>query len=258
MDRVCGRYASTKSAADLADEFGALDASGDHPPEENYNVAPTDPVLSLVNRHPRDADGTADPARTERSIRTMRWGLIPHWAKDPGAGAKMINARAETVLTKAAFKTSVASRRCVLPADGWYEWLRGVDDAGKPVKQPFYMTRGDGSSLPLAGIWATWRPAPNEPLVISCAVLTTAAVGPLTEIHERMPLVLADDALADWLDPDSADVAGLLVPPSERLVDHLELRPVSTRVNSVRNNGPDLIARQDTTAPADLDQPSLF
>jgi putative SOS response-associated peptidase YedK len=243
---MCGRYASTKNPATLAAEFDALDTTGEDAPRPDYNVAPTKQVVSVVTRHPRDADGEPDPERTERSLRMMRWGLIPHWAKSKSIGAKMINARADTAGSKPAFRTSLAKRRCLLPADGWFEWRR---DAGG--KQPFFMTRTDGHSLALAGLWSTWRdPAadPDAPPLITCAVLTTDAVGQLTGVHDRMPLVLPPDAWAGWLDPDSADVEGLLVPPAESLVDELELRPVSDAVNSVKNNGPTLLERAE---PAD-------
>jgi putative SOS response-associated peptidase YedK len=209
-------------------------------------VAPTKQVVSVVTRHPRDADGEPDPERSERSLRMMRWGLVPHWAKSKSVGARMINARADTAGSKPAFRTSLAKRRCLLPADGWFEWRR--DAAGK---QPFFLTRTDGHSLALAGLWSTWRdPAaePDAPPLVTCAVLTTDAVGQLTGIHDRMPLVLPPDAWASWLDPDNADVEGLLVPPDRSLVDELELRPVSDAVNSVRNNGPTLVERAE---PAD-------
>lgn len=243
---MCGRYASTKNPATLAAEFDAVDTTGEDAPRPDFNVAPTKQVVSVVTRHPRDADGEPDPERTERSLRTMRWGLVPHWAKSKSVGAKMINARADTAGSKPAFRTSMAKRRCLLPADGWFEWRRDANG-----KQPFFMTRTDGHSLALAGLWSTWRdPAadPDAPPLVTCAVLTTDAVGELTTIHDRMPLVLPPDAWATWLDPDNADVSGLLVPPPESMVDELELRPVSDAVNSVKHNGPELVERVE---PAD-------
>jgi putative SOS response-associated peptidase YedK len=254
---MCGRYASTKNPATLALEFDALDGTADadeRAAAPRYNVAPTTPVLSVVTRHPRDDEGVADPERTQRSIRVMRWGLVPHWAKDPGIGSRMINARAESAGSKPAFRDAVARRRCLLPADGWYEWQAG---SGKR-KQPFFITPADGSSLAMAGLWATWRGGPDaeEPPLVTCAVLTTEAVGPLAEIHDRMPLLLPRESWTDWLDPDSADPSRWLAPPSAELVHGLELRPVSTAVNSVRRDGPELVERIDPTQPAllDLDQ----
>jgi putative SOS response-associated peptidase YedK len=246
---MCGRYASTKSAADIAAEFHAVDATDRGAPGADYNVAPTKPVLAVVQRHPRDEDGTVDTGRTERSVRVMRWGLVPSWAKDPSVGTRMINARAETAVDKPAFRKALARRRCLLPADGWYEWRREHGGEGR-TKQPYFVTGTDGTSLAMAGLWEFWRPAGadhgDDPL-ITTAVMTTDAVGALRDIHERMPLVLPPEAWADWLDPDveaTADrVAELLRPPSPELVAALELRPVSALVNNVRNEGPRLVER---------------
>jgi putative SOS response-associated peptidase YedK len=221
---MCGRYASTKNPATLAVEFDAVDATDGAAPEAGYNIAPTMPVLSVVTRHPRDRQGVADQDRTVRSIRVMRWGLVPHWAKDPGVGSRMITARAESAASKPAFRDALARRRCLLPADGWYEWQRlGTH------KQPFFITPADGSGLAMAGLWSIWRPPDaTAPPLVTCAVLTTGAVGPLAEIHARMPLVLPAHAWQAWLDPDCAD-PGWDDPgwddPSEPLAP-LELRPV--------------------------------
>jgi putative SOS response-associated peptidase YedK len=254
---MCGRYASTKNPATLAVDFDAVDATDDAAPAADYNVAPTKPVLSVVTRHPRDSDGTPDPDRTVRSIRVMRWGLVPHWAKDPGIGSRLINARVETAADKPAFRDALARRRCLLPADGWYEWQRTTGTH----KQPFFITPADGSTLALAGLWSTWRgPDTDAPPLVTCAVLTTEAVGPLRDIHDRMPLFLPAQAWQAWLDPDSDDASGLLAdllaPPAEQLVAALELRPVSTAVNDVRHGGPELVERIDPEQPAllNLDQ----
>ncbi|MGH3796212.1 MAG: SOS response-associated peptidase [Pseudonocardiaceae bacterium] len=270
---MCGRYASTKDPATLAIEFDAVDGTAGtegrgtegrgtegrgaegRAPGADYNVAPTKPVLSVVTRHPRDEQGFPDPSRTVRSIRVMRWGLVPHWAKDPGIGSRMINARAESAATKPAFRAALARRRCLVPADGWYEWR--PSETGR--KQPFFVTSVDGSGLALAGVWSVWRGADAEPAappLVTCAVLTTEAVGPLTEIHDRMPLVLPAQAWRDWLNPDSEDPGALLSPPTAELVHTLELRPVSTAVNDVRHQGPELIERIEPDQPAllNLDQ----
>jgi putative SOS response-associated peptidase YedK len=250
---VCGRYAATKDPATLAAEFDAidLDDADNYTPRADYNVAPTKEVVTVVQRHPRDEEGKPDPDSTVRSLRVMRWGLIPGWAKEKSIGAKMINARVESAASKPAFRTSMKNRRCLIPADGWFEWRRD----GK-VKQPFYMTTTDGTSLALAGLWSTWRDKadPDAELMITCAVLTTDAIGQLTDIHDRMPLLLTPDQWASWLDPDLEDVSSLTGPPSAELVASLELRPVSTAVNSVRNNGPELIVRHEPVA----DDPVLF
>ncbi|WP_436492056.1 SOS response-associated peptidase [Actinokineospora sp. HUAS TT18] len=244
---MCGRYAATKDPATLAAEFDALDVLGGEGPDVDYNVAPTDPVVTVVQRHPRDDEGVVDSTRTERTLRVMRWGLVPAWSKDASGAARMINARSESAATKPAFKKSLAERRCIIPADGWYEWRR----EGK-VKQPFYTSSADGHSLAMAGLWTTWRPDDDSPLLITCSVLTTAAVGLPAEIHDRMPLILPKSAWDQWLDPDVAEVSDLLAPPSEDLVAALEMRPVSTAVNSVRNNGPELLAPFDEPRELDL------
>jgi putative SOS response-associated peptidase YedK len=193
----------------------------------------------------------------------MRWGLVPSWAKDRSVGSRMINARAETAAEKPAFRKALASRRCLMPARGWYEWKRDGSS-----KQPYFVTGTDGASLAMAGLWEFWRsPSQDNPqenpqesrVLITCAVLTTDAVGPLTEVHHRMPLLLPPERWNEWLDPDAAAAATLLAPPSADLVAGLELRPVSSLVNNVRNQGPELLLRSEITetdARAD-DPPAL-
>ncbi|TVT31218.1 SOS response-associated peptidase [Amycolatopsis rhizosphaerae] len=245
---MCGRYAATKNPAELVREFDAADETGGQARGADYNVAPTKNAITVVQRHPRDAEGhvlTEEPS--VRTLRVMRWGLVPFWAKDPSVGNRMINTRAETASEKPAFKRALAQRRCLVPADGWYEW-RKTD--GK--KEPFYLT---GEDLAFAGIWESWRDPKDRdaPPLITFSIITTDAVGRLTEIHERMPLAIPRRRWADWLDPDRTE-AGELLAPAEDLVDSLELRPVSDRVNNVRNNGPELVARVEPAA-ADLDEP---
>lgn len=264
---MCGRYAATKDPATLAAEFDAYDATedhatGDHAPAANHNVAPTDGVVAVVQRHPRDEQGVPDPKTTVRSLRVMRWGLIPAWAKDRSIGAKMINARSETAATSSAFKTSLAKRRCLLPADGWFEWRREASAPagarGKIRKQAYFTTSPDGTSLAMAGLWTVWRDpkVADGPPIVSAAVLTTEAQGQLADIHDRMPLLMTPDQWAAWLDPDVDQVDELLVPPALDLVESLELRPVSSKVNNVRNNGPELLDREEPAV--DLDDPALF
>ena len=256
---MCGRYASIKAPADLADEFRAVDAT-DGAAQTDYNVAPTKQIITVVERHPRDEEGTPDPDSTERTLRMVRWGLVPSWAKDPKGGARMINARSESVATKPAFRRAFNSRRCLIPADGWFEWQRGPEH-----KQPYYTHYSDGSSLAMAGLWEYWKPKddpdneyPNG--LVTATVLTTEAVGPLAQIHDRMPLVLPPDAWDAWLDPDRpADdvaVAALVTPPSLDLIAQLELRPVAPLVNSVRNNGHQLLdplPAEEVREPIQLD-----
>lgn len=256
---MCGRYAATKDPATLTQEFDATDETEGHAPGADYNVAPTKKIVAVVERHPRDADGEVlldEPAA--RQLRVMRWGLVPFWAKDPAIGSKMINTRAETAATKPAFRKALARHRCLVPADGWYEWQKGTGPKGR--KQPFFMTSPDGSSLAFAGIWETWRDPkdPGSAPLVTCSVITTDSVGGLTEIHDRMPLVLGREAWQRWLDPDVADVAELLAPPPLDLVDRLEVRPVSDRVNSVRNNGAALLERVEPATDLDTGEATLF
>jgi putative SOS response-associated peptidase YedK len=252
---MCGRYSSTKAPKDLADEFRAVDAT-DGAKVADFNVAPTKQVVAVVERHPRDEEGTPDPDQVERTLRMVRWGLVPSWSKDPSGGARMINARSESAASKPAFRRALKSRRCLLPADGWYEWQRGPEH-----KQPYFTHYDDGSSIAMAGLWEYWKPKDDpdgkypDGLVTAC-VLTTDAVGPLAQVHDRMPLVLPPSAWAAWLDPDRTPddeaVAALLAPPSPELVARMELRPVSPRVNNVRNNGPELL---EALAPGEVAEP---
>lgn len=250
---MCGRYAQVKDPATLAEEFDAVDATDGSWPGPDTNVAPTTTVIGVVDRHPRDSAGTPDPQRLERSLRAMRWGLVPSWAEDVSVGNRMINARADTLTSKPAFRRSAAGRRCLLPADGWFEWRR--DEHGK---RPFFMTLPSGRSLALAGLWETWRPkGSSEKPLVSTTVVTIDAVGQLTGIHDRMPLVLPAERWADWLDPDRSDVADLLEPPPAELLDAIELRPVSTKVNNVKNHGPELVEElTDAEEPAGAATPA--
>ncbi|GAA1875891.1 SOS response-associated peptidase [Pseudonocardia ailaonensis] len=263
---MCGRYASTKAPTDLAEEFRAVDAvteKAGEPKQPDYNVAPTRDVIAVVARHPRDEEGTPDPDITERSLRLVRWGLVPSWAKDPSAGARMINARSETAGEKPAFRRALAARRCLLPADGWYEWQRrAATKDHKASKQPYYTHYQDGASLAMAGLWEYWRPKEGELLekfpngLVTATVLTTEAVGPLAQVHDRMPLVLPQAAWDAWLDPDTdgkdEEVLRWLVPPSAELVQTMEIVPVSDKVNSVKNNSVELLAPID---PSQVEEP---
>jgi putative SOS response-associated peptidase YedK len=234
---MCGRYASTRSAADLAALFEAVDET-DAPWEPDYNVAPTDPV-PIVRRPSR-----TDPA-PPRVVSLARWGLVPSWSADATGGARMINARAETALTSRAFAGAVARRRCLVAADGWYEWLRtGVRD-----RQAYFMTRTDGAVLAFAGVWAVRGQGPDRLLTFS--ILTTAARGEPARVHDRMPLVLEPARWAAWL--GAADPAPLLEPAPTGYAG-IEVRRVSAAVGNVRNNGAELTRR--VAAPAETDEPA--
>ena len=220
---MCGRYATTRSDADLTLLFDAVAVTESLAP--SWNVAPTDPVPVVRVSATHEA----------RVLDTARWGLVPPWATDLRAGARMINARAETVATSKAFAPSFARRRCLVPADGWYEWVR---DGGR--KQPYYMTPADGSALAFAGLWSVWGPEP----VLTCSVLTTAALGGLARVHDRMPLILPAERWAPWL-AGGGDGAELLRPMTAAELDAIEVRPVRPDVGNVRNNGPELISPVD-------------
>jgi putative SOS response-associated peptidase YedK len=232
---MCGRYVSVRSNEDLTEEFDAIDATDGAWDAPNYNVAPTDPVRVIVNRPLRDEDGT--PAKTStRQLRVVSWGLVPSWANDRKTQSKMFNARLESVATTNAFRRAYAKRRCLVPADGWYEW-QVVDGR----KQPIYMTPEDGHSIAFAGLYEFW--GERGQTLTTCTIITAAAAGVLTEIHNRMPLVLPRSAWEQWLDPDITDPKDLLAPWDEAGGEHLELRPVATLVNKVDNNGPELLQR---------------
>lgn len=252
---MCGRYVSVRSDADLLREFEAVDATGDGPgqPEpRSWNVAPTMTVRAVVNRRQRDAEGQSvgDPVR---QLRTVRWGLVPSWAKDLSVGARMINARVESVPDKPAFRKAFAARRALVPADGWYEWQRPA--AGKGAKQAFYMTPRDGHLLAFAGLYEFWSdPAdPEGPTLTTCTIITAPAAGELAQIHDRMPLVLSREVWSRWLDPAEREPVDLLEPWDEAHGEVLELRPVSSRVNKVDHDDPSLVepvATAEAEAPA--------
>ena len=261
---MCGRYASARKRIELLEEFAVERDRVAEPLEPDYNVAPTKPVYAVLTRRPRASeeagdrakagdsakagDGEAGGARPDgvaRELRVVRWGLVPFWAKDRSIGSRMINARAETVSEKPAFRSAFARRRCLLPADGYYEWYR-PDDAAKAAKQPYYIRRADGGPLAFAGLYELWRDRAvpddhRDAWLWTTTIITTSAPDELGRIHDRMPMVIRPDRWADWLDPgnnDTGDVRGLLAPAvSGELISY----PVSTAVNSVRNNGPRLI-----------------
>ena len=248
---MCGRYAASRSPDDLALEFEAVKAEGQQPLPADYNVAPTKDVYVVRPKKERDAEG-APTGAWHRELRAVRWGLVPAWAKDVSMGNRLLNARIESLTSKPAFRTAARTRRCLVPADGWYEWAKRLD---KPTKQPYFITPQDGSVLAFAGLWEVWGHGDDR--LYTCTVVTEPAVGALAEIHDRMPFVLPRERWAEWLDPSREDVEAILQPTPPDLVEHLELRPVSTLVNNVANNGPDLEKRVETVSePAD--QPALF
>jgi putative SOS response-associated peptidase YedK len=239
---MCGRFAVTTDPAVLAEKIQAInEARAAESAAPNYNVAPTTTITTVVRRHDQPDD---EPTRR---VRSMRWGLIPPWVKAGPDGAPeskgplLINARADKVTTSPAFRSSAKSKRCLVPMDGYYEWRANPDPGGgkKARKTPFFLHRVDGEMLFAAGLWTVWKPAKDADPLLSCTIITTDAVGELGEIHDRMPLIVPERDWDRWLDPDApADLGLLATPPS---IHGIEMREVSTLVNNIRNNGPELL-----------------
>jgi len=246
---MCGRYVNVASTGDLTEEFDVEEVVGDDP-GPSWNVAPTDPVRVVVERPPREPE---QPAALVRQIRTVRWGLVPNWSKDAKGGARMINARIETVTSKPAFKTAAARRRCLVPALGYYEWQK-TDDG----KVPYFLHEPDGQLLAMAGLYELWRDptlADDDPArwLWTCTIITQQATDLLGLIHDRNPVVVPPELRAQWLDCSSDDAA-----TAERILEQIpeaRLDPyvVSSAVGNVRNNGPELIE----PAPAAAEQQPL-
>ena len=214
---MCGRYTLRTPVEKLAEEFGFDASSVEVPP--NYNVAPTQEVAAVL------AEGG------QRHLELLRWGLIPSWADDPGIGSRMINARAETAPEKPSFRRAFRERRCLIPADGFYEWKRM-----NGAKQPYYMRMREGRPFAFAGLWETWNDH-GGPEIRSCAILTTAPNALAGEIHNRMPVILPAGSYDAWLDPEAEkeELVALLAPYPEA---EMEAYPVSRFVNSPSNNDP--------------------
>lgn len=250
---MCGRYANSASTANIYGLFG-VDEVVDEDLEPSWNIAPTDPVRAVIERAPKDAE---PDEQTVRQLRTVRWGLVPSWSKDAKGGARLINARSETVTEKPAFRKAAASRRCLLPAEGYYEWQKTEDG-----KVPYFLHAPDGGMLAFAGLYELWRDpakADDDPTrwLWTCTVITRHATDTLGEIHDRCPVLVPTELRDDWLDCRAADVAvaGRLLAAMPPPV--LEPRVVSTAVNSVRNDGPELIAPAGPppVAPVQLEMP---
>jgi putative SOS response-associated peptidase YedK len=229
---MCGRYVSSSPPDALAAYFGA--EQGEALPEANFNVAPTTDVPVVLVSEGR------------RRLEAFHWGLVPFWAKDPKIGNRMINARAEGIATKNSFRAAFKKRRCLVPADGFYEW---VVIAGEKKKQPVYITRPDGEPFAFAGLWESWRGSEDDLPLQSCTIITGAPNDKMAMIHDRMPVMLAPSDWERWLDPGFDDLdrlESLLVPAPSSLIT---FAPVSTEVNNARNNRPGLI---DRVGPPDV------
>lgn len=240
---MCGRFLRTSSLDEVVTAFRA---EGLESLSVSFNVAPTTLVYAI--RHDE----------TRRLVEPMSWGLVPFWAKDTARAANAINARAETVTEKPSFRHLVARHRCVLPLDGYYEWdTVSWKGTGHP-KQPYLVEATPGGRLDhsgmlgAAGLWSTWRdPSSDDAMFCSVAMMTTSATGRLAEIHHRMPVLVDVEEMEEWLDPESALPGWALAPRGPMDV---EVRAVTTRVNSVRNNDPSLI--EPLTLPEG--DPTLF
>lgn len=218
---MCGRFAILRQLEEIARLFEAR-IGFDRLDIPNYNVAPTNEIPSVINH-----DG--------RELVALRWGLIPAWAGKRDNPPQPINARAETVATNGMFRSAFRSRRCLVPADGFYEW-----SGPKGNRQPHFIRRKDGAPLAMAGIWEEARLSDDD-VVRSCAIITTDANSVIAELHNRMPVILETDAWDVWLDPETADtdeLQSLLAPAEDSVLEHY---PVSPDVNNVRNNRPDLV-----------------
>lgn len=192
--------------------------------EANYNVAPTDSVYAVAEHE------------GERQIGSFGWGLVPHWSKDRKQSARFINARAETLQSKAVFRESFKSRRCIVPADGFYEWTRRGE-----LKIPHYIFNGSHAPLALAGVWASWKDPETDEWIRTCSIVTTKPNRFMATIHDRMPAILTEDKWEAWLDranDDLEELAAMLHPPTEGVLEAYE---VDRYVNSVKNNGPECI-----------------
>lgn len=221
---MCGRFASFSPPAEMLDMFRSVNPLVTTAPR--YNISPTQEVLAV----------RLDGAGGGRRLGPLRWGLIPGWAKDPAIPAGMINARAETLAEKPSFREAFRRRRCLIPADVFYEWK-----AGSKPKQPWAIRRRDGGVMAFAGLWERWQ-RPGGPVIESCAIVTTRANAVLAPLHDRMPVIIEAGDFALWLGEETAPADGLarLLQPLADSV--LEAYPVNPAVNSPRNDGPGLLA----------------
>lgn len=239
---MCGRFSLSSTPQRLRERFALAAGTDDLAPR--YNIAPSQPVPVIPNR-------------TRRVLRPARWGLIPNWAKEAAIGNRMINARAETLAARPAFRAALERRRCLIPADGFYEWKR----AGRGMRVPFHIRRRDAEPFVFAGLWDLWHPPEGEPIA-SCTIITTDANDLVAPLHDRMPVILAPEAYDLWLKPAPLHADTLLpwlvpCPP-----EWLEAYPVSSLVNSPANEDPACITPVDPAeagpAPGCGETPELF
>ena len=251
---MCGRFVSARKRLELLEEFGVerdrVAASPDPEPDADYNVAPTKRIYTVLERGGGDKGSATEDEPQARELRVLRWGLVPFWAKEASGSGRLINARAETVASKPAFRRAFTKRRCIIPADGYYEW-QAVSDGGKQRKQPYFIYRTDGNSLAFAGIYELWRDEqvppealradPGRAWLWTAAIITTQATDDVGQIHDRMPMVIKPEHWADWLDPANTEPGQIHAAMLPAMAGGLTSHPVSMAVNTVRNNGPELI-----------------
>ncbi len=219
---MCGRFTQERPASEFAEIFAAEPLADELGPR--FNVAPTDDALVVVQRDDR------------RAITAYRWGLVPHWSTDLKGGSRMFNARAETLTTSPAFRDAFKRRRCIVPLDSFYEWKREGS-----IRQPYRVVREDGRPLAVAGLWAGWRDSETETVRRTFTIVTTTPNDALADLHDRMPVLIADDAWDRWLDPRLAEPGELraMLEPTDAVV--VRIYPVERLVNDVRRDGPELI-----------------
>ena len=226
---MCGRFTLTWNLNELQGRFGFI--TEQMPLQPKYNIAPTDPVLTIIN------DG-------QRRGEIMRWGLVPFWAKDLKIGSRMVNAVGETAASKPAFRNAFKKRRCLVLANGFYEWKKD----GK-LRTPIYLTLKSGDPMAFAGLWEIWK-SPDGEYVRSCTIVTTTPNSLIEPVHNRMPVILSEESEALWLDPLTEDpkvLEPLLIPAPPEL---MRSQVVSDYVNSVRNQGPECIVPPEVSAGA--------
>jgi putative SOS response-associated peptidase YedK len=216
---MCGRFVQALDPQEYADYFGAVEAFSETL-KPSYNVAPTKRVYAVAS------------AAGQRQLGVFQWGLVPHWAKDPGIGSRLINARAETLAKKSSFKDSFRRRRCIIPADGFYEWERRESGG----KLPHYVFAIDAKPLALAGLWSSWRDADTDDRLTTCTIVTTRPNELVGTIHDRMPVILGSESWEQWLDPEFEDLEGLRLMLVPAAAGSLAEHAVSSLVNNTRND----------------------
>ena len=229
---MCGRFTTTTPASVVADFFDAETELADEDP--NFNVAPTSDVMVVY-----------EGDNGQRRLDLMFWGLVPSWAESPAIGSRLINARSETAAEKPSFRSAFRRRRCILPVDGFYEWVQVPE---RKKKQPVYISARDRTPLAFAGLWETWKPkdgSANDDALRSCSILTGPPNELIAPLHDRMPMILSSDQWESWLDPSMNDVEFLRAMLRPAPEEWLQWWPVSLAVNTVRNRDSSLIERAE-------------